>query len=170
MTERNDERTEEPPGIIIRLGRSGDVSEILEVRRRTFLHFAPGSYSAREVRTLLSDVRESDFQMMIQNQSLFIAEMPPSKSVVGCGGWLQDSVRHIYVSPDLTRRGIGSALLTTLERDFKDRTHQPSITAGVTLYARKFYEKNGYEFLGLDTDWDGSTFNRMQKRLRGNCS
>lgn len=71
----------------------------------------------------------------------------------------------MYVAPDATRSGIGSALLLVLEEDYRDRTGNDVIKAGVILYARPFYEKNGYEFLQLETDWDGSQFNRMQKRL-----
>jgi GNAT superfamily N-acetyltransferase len=100
---------------------------------------------------------------MIENRSLFVAEA--NDQVLGCGGWLQVSVRHMYVSPDVTKRGIGSALLRVLENDYRERTENDVIEAGVILYARPFYEKNGYEFLRLDTDWDGSQFNRMQKRF-----
>jgi GNAT superfamily N-acetyltransferase len=71
----------------------------------------------------------------------------------------------MYVSPEETKKGIGSALLRVLEEDYKNRTRNSIIKAGVILYARPFYEKNGYEFLKIDTDWDGSKFNRMQKKL-----
>ena len=87
------------------------------------------------------------------------------QQIAGCGGWLDDSVRHMYVSPEITKQGIGTRLLKVLEEDFEKRTHKSVIKAGVILYARPFYEKNGYEFLNIDTDWDGSKFNRMQKRL-----
>jgi GNAT superfamily N-acetyltransferase len=71
----------------------------------------------------------------------------------------------MYVSPEKTKKGIGSSLLRVLEADYKDRTRNTIIKAGVILYARPFYERNGYEFLKIDIDWDGSKFNRMQKQL-----
>jgi GNAT superfamily N-acetyltransferase len=135
----------------------------MEIRRQTFSHFAPSAYSPEEVQTLLDDVDPTEVERMIESRSLFVAV--DNFRILGSGGWLQDSVRHMYVSPDVTRRGIGSALLRALERDYRERTGKDVIEAGVILYARPFYERNGYDFLRLDTDWDGSQFNRMQKRF-----
>jgi len=149
--------------IHIRLCSTEDIPEILTIRKNTFLHFAPSSYDEKEVQTLLEDIRPSELENMIKNKSLFVAVA--ENHVLGCGGWLEDSVKHMYISPDQTKKGIGSSLLKTLEKDYKNRTQNSVIKAGVILYARLFYEKNGYEFLKLDTDWDGSKFNRMQKDL-----
>jgi GNAT superfamily N-acetyltransferase len=149
--------------LFIRLCRLEDIPRILEIREKTFKHFAPASYSPKEVETLLADINEVELIKMIDHKSLFVAEK--EHQVVGCGGWFDDSVRHMYVSPEITKQGIGTILLKVLEEDFKKRTHKLVIKAGVILYARPFYERNGYEFLNIDTDWDGSIFNRMQKRL-----
>lgn len=112
---------------------------------------------------MLEDIKPAELEEMIENKSLFVAE--DNGQVAGCGGWLGDSVRHMYVAPDMAKKGIGSTILRVLEEDYKMRTNNPMIKAGVILYARPFYEKNGYEFLKIDTDWDGSKFNRMQKEL-----
>ena len=149
--------------VIIRLCQLDDISRILEIRKRTFLHFAPSVYSPKEVKTLLGDIKTSELEEMIENKSLFVAE--ENHTIVGCGGWFRESVRHMYVSPEETKKGIGSSLLRVLEEDYKHRTNNSIIKAGVILYARPFYERNGYEFLQIDTDWDGSKFNRMQKKL-----
>jgi ribosomal protein S18 acetylase RimI-like enzyme len=149
--------------LLIRPGQLNDIPQIVEIRKRTFLHFAPSAYSPKEVQTLLEDINIADLEEMIGNKSLFVAE--EDHKIVGCGGWLGESVRHMYVSPAETKKGIGSALLRALEEDYKNRTRNSIMKAGVILYARPFYEKNGYEFLQIDTDWDGSKFNRMQKKL-----
>lgn len=148
----------------IRHGRSEDVSEILAIRRRTFQHFAPSTYSPEEVKNLLSDIKESELLVMIQNKSLFVAEK--NSQVIGCGGWLDQSVRHMYVSPEITKQGLGSKLLDYLEQDYFDRTQNQTIKAGVILYARAFYEKNGYKFLRIETDWDGSKYCQMEKHTK----
>jgi ribosomal protein S18 acetylase RimI-like enzyme len=149
--------------LLIRPCQSNDIPQILEIRKRTFSHFAPSAYSPKEVQTLLEDINVPELEEMIENKSLFVAE--ENHKIAGCGGWFGESVRHMYVSPEETKKGIGSALLRVLEEDYKNRTRNSIIKAGVILYARPFYEKNGYEFLKLDTDWDGSKFNRMQKKL-----
>lgn len=149
--------------LLIRLCQLADIPRIVEIRKRAFLHFAPSVYSPKEVKTLLEDIKIAELEEMIENKSLFVAE--ENHKVIGCGGWLGESVRHMYVFPEETKRGIGSALLRGLEEDYKKRTNNSIIKAGVILYARPFYEKNGYEFLQIDTDWDGSKFNRIQKKL-----
>ena len=147
----------------VRLCQPNDISQILEIRKKIFLHFAPSSYSPKEVQALIDDIKPSELQEMTGNKSLFVAE--ENGQVVGCGGWFGDSVRHMYVSPDMTKKGIGSVILGTLEQDYKNRSGNSVIKAGVILYTRPFYEKNEYEFIKIDTDWDGSKFNRMQKKL-----
>lgn len=87
------------------------------------------------------------------------------QNIVGCGGWLNDSVRHLYVLPEMAKRRIGSNLLQVLETDYKKRAGKPTIKAGVTLYSRLFYEKNGFVYLETATDWDGSKFCQMQKNI-----
>lgn len=148
----------------IRLARQEDIPRILEIRHRTFSHFAPSAYTQAEVRLLLDDVDPSDFERMVGQASLFVAE--EGTTVLACGGWLLDALRHMYVSPESTGAGIGTALLRVVEPDFLARSGHYVIRAGVILYARPFYEKNGYELVSLETDpRDGSRFYIMQKRL-----
>src|SRR5690349_5947802 len=103
----------------IRLGQLTDIPQLLAIRRKTFLHFAPASYSPKEVQTLLEDINPSELEEMINNKSMFVAE--ENNQIIGCGGWLEDSVRHMYISPEQTKKGIGSALLQSLETDYKNR-------------------------------------------------
>ncbi|SRR5579883_120562 len=147
----------------LRLCRFDDIPSIVEMRERTFLHFAPAVYSPQEVKTLIEDIHISELEEMIAQRSFFVAE--EGQRIVGCGGWLGEFVRHMYVSPEETKKGIGSALLRVLEEDYKNRTRNPLLKAGVILYARPFYEKHGYEFLRIETAWDGSKFNSMQKKF-----
>lgn len=148
----------------IRLARREDIPRILEIRHHTFSHFAPSAYSQAEVQLLLDDVDPSEFVRMVEQASLFVAE--DGVVVLGCGGWLLDALRHMYVSPESTRTGIGSALLRVVEPDFLARSGHDVIRAGVILYARTFYEKNGYEFVSMAADpRDGSAFYIMRKNL-----
>ena len=147
----------------IRLARVEDIPRILEIRHQTFSHFAPSAYSQAEVQLLLDDVDPSEFERMVGQANLFVAE--EGAVVLGCGGRLLDALRHMYVSPESTRRGIGSALLRVVEPDFSARSGHDAIRAGVILYARPFYERNGYEFVSLETDpRDGSQFYMMRKK------
>lgn len=67
-------------------------------------------------------------------------------------------VRHLYVRPGSQREGIGTELLRT----GIDRTESETVLVGAWAaaeWAIEFYERNGFENLGTDTDllstyWD----------------
>lgn len=82
---------------------------------------------------------------------------------MGTAGWEGENIRHVYVRPDLSKQGIGTSLLSHVESEYRIRTQKPFIRAGVILYARNFYEKNGFRVLSRERDWDGSEYYQMQK-------
>ena len=137
-----------------------DMASIAEIRRKAFARFAPLSYSAQEVETLLADLDEGQLRHMIEDKKMFVA---CEDSIVGSAGWNDDFIRHVYVDPAHTRQGIGSHLLSHAEQNYRRRTNRNEIQAGVALYAREFYEANGYAFLSEETDWDGSKYCKMRK-------
>ncbi len=137
-----------------------DIPGIADLRKRTFSYFAPQSYSQKEVETLLNDFDENHLADMIKDQRLFIIK---EEKVIACAGWDGQSIRHVYVDPDKTRQGIASYMLAYVEEDYQNRSQNSEILAGVALYARPFYEANGYVFLAEETDWDGSKYYKMKK-------
>lgn len=121
------------------------------------------AYTEQEVETLLGDVDENELFVMIQARQLFVARK--DGEVVALAGWKGSNLRHAYVDPDYTRRGIATRLLGRVEGDFRVRTHLAEITCGVVLYARPFYVANGYEVVSREKDWDGSEYFEMVKRF-----
>lgn len=60
-------------------------------------------------------------------------------------------IRHLYVRPDSQREGVGTDLLET----GIGRAASETVLVGTwkaAEWAIEFYEKNGFEFLGTDTD------------------
>ena len=51
------------------------------------------------------------------------------------------------------------------EADSRTRTGHGAIDAGVTLYARGFYEKCGYDVLSKAKAWDGNDYYVMRKEF-----
>lgn len=138
-----------------------DLPSILAIRTKTFSVYASQSYSKKEVDTLIKDVDEEHFRQMIEDKKIFI--MKDGETIIGSAGWNKSYIRHVYVDPERTRQGIASRLLAHAEKDYRRRTGENHIFAGVTLYARNFYEANDYKFVSEEIAWDGSNYLMMKK-------
>jgi GNAT superfamily N-acetyltransferase len=141
----------------------GDLGRLREIRHAAFSAHAPGAYSPEEVENLLGDLDEAELADMINEHQLFVAVA--DGEIRGLAGWRGINLRHVYVTPGAERTGTGSQLVARAERDFKKRTGASEIRVGAVLYAKGFYEANGYEVLRKDIAWDGSEFFQMIKRL-----
>jgi GNAT superfamily N-acetyltransferase len=85
---------------------------------------------------------------MIEDRQLFVAET--DGLIVGCAGWRGKYLRRVYVAPDSQGEGIGTRLVARAESDFRDRTFAAVIHVASVIYARRFYEKLGYELATED--------------------
>ena len=146
------------------LATEADVPRLLEIRYAAFAAQAPAAYSPREVETLLADVDPDELRAMATDGRLFTA-LTGEGVIVGVAGWQGDWLRHVYVDPAYTRRGIATALLARVEADVRARTGPGRIRAGVALHALPFYRAAGYELERLATAWDGSSYAEMVKPL-----
>jgi len=135
-----------------------DVPRFLEIRHAAFADQAPAAYSPREVETLLGDVDEGELREMIAAGRLYVARL--DHRVVGLAGWQDGRLRHVYVDPAYTRRGVASALLRCVEANVGGE-----IRAGVALHAEPFYLANGYRVVRRGTAWDGSAYLEMVKTM-----
>ena len=145
----------------IRPAMINDIPSIISVRTAAFKHYAPSFYDATQVATLLSDYSLDEFRFLTENAQMFVCE--DGENLLGTAGWRDENIRHVYVLPERSRKGIGKLLLAHAENDYRLRTRKASINAGVILYAKGFYEKNGYRLLSRERYWDGSEFYKMQK-------
>lgn len=134
----------------------GDLARVLQLRHDGFSAHAPRRYTAEEVQTLLNDVDPVELELMIEHRQLFVTT--ENDRIVGCAGWKDANLRHVYVDPAETRRGIGTMLVRHVENDFHLRTGLPRIRAGVGLQAENFYRSIGYELDQHATAADGSSY------------
>lgn len=139
------------------------VPEIVDLRRRAFLHQAPRHYTPREVENLLSDYSVAELDGMVSDRRLFAALN--GMRLLGCCGWHAGHIRHLYVDPDSFRSGIGSRLLDHAIADYVARTRSPVVDVGSIVYARRFYESNGFHVVLEKRAWDGSRYFLMRRRL-----
>ncbi|WFA08968.1 GNAT family N-acetyltransferase [Tissierella sp. Yu-01] len=59
-----------------------------------------------------------------------------------------NEIVSIYISPDSLHQGFGSQLITFALSELDYETEIKLIVMNANKYARKFYEKNGFEFNG----------------------
>jgi GNAT superfamily N-acetyltransferase len=140
-----------------------DLVRILEIRHDGFSAHAPRSYTAQEVQTLLDDVDPAELLAMIERDQLFVVRL--QGRVVGCAGWKDANLRHVYVDPAQARQGIGTALVQHVEAEFFRQTGLLRIKAGVGFQAENFYRALGYEVDQRATAFDGSGYFIMSHRL-----
>jgi GNAT superfamily N-acetyltransferase len=126
----------------------------------TIQHAAPAAlaYSAQEVENLLGDVDEDELREMIRNRQVFIVRT--GGRVVGLAGWKGPYLRHVYVDPGHTRRGIGTMLLSRVEADFRShrsgrdqgrrRPAGRALLPGQRLRARRAGEGLGRQRIPVD--------------------
>ena len=147
--------------MLIRVAESGDTEAVVALRYAALSASAPSVYSAREVVELLDGLDVDELRAMIEDRQLFVAET--DGLIVGCAGWRGTYLRHVYIAPDLQREGVGTRLVARAESDFRDRTSAAVIHVASVIYARRFYEKLGYELAtkersGSEPFWMKKTF------------
>ena len=91
--------------MLVRPADVGDLERVKAVRHAAFTAHAPSAYSPQEVLNLLADLDGDELLDMVNERQLFVAEV--HGNVVGCAGWRGEMLRHVYVSPESGRSGIG---------------------------------------------------------------
>jgi GNAT superfamily N-acetyltransferase len=147
----------------VRVATITDLERVKKIRYDAFSMHAPSTYTPQEVRNLLGDLDEAELVAMIDDRQLLVAV--DDGELRGVAGWRDKNLRHVYVAPGSERTGIGSHLVAVVEQDFRARTAETEIQVNSVLYARGFYEADGYEVASRDTAWDGSEFIKMTKTL-----
>ena len=131
--------------MLIRVAEAGDIEAVEALRHAALSASAPSAYSPREVVELLDNLDVDELPAMVKGKKLFVAET--DGRIVGCAGWRGEYLRHVYVAPDSERGGLGTRLVTRAESDFRDRRPAAEIHVASVIYARRFYEKLGYELV-----------------------
>lgn len=137
---------------------------ILSLRHAAFSHHAPQSYTQQEVDNLLEDVDQDELAGLIAAGQLLVAQ-DSTGCIIGSAGWQTNLIRHVYVRPDVGRCGVGATLLRSVEQLAAQDHSIEQLELGTGLYARGFYERQGYTLLEERRAWDDSLYCWMIKPL-----
>jgi GNAT superfamily N-acetyltransferase len=130
--------------VLVRPARESDIDTIVDVHLASFrgLTFLPLVHTDQEIRDWLRDE-------MLPSHELWVAEA--EGRVTGYAALKGDLLGHLYVRPDLQRRGVGTALLDVVKQERPGGFHFWVFQQNES--ARRFYESHGCRLVELG---DGS--------------
>ena len=155
--------------MIIRRLREQDAQAVSELIITTIRISNVGDYPADLMEEL---VKTQTSEHVLQRASwthFYVAE--EAGAIVGCGAigpyWGKEdesSLFSIFVYPDHQGKGIGRAIVETLEKDeFALRAKRIEIPASIT--GLPFYQKMGYSFKDSKTEPDDERLYRLEKHV-----
>jgi len=133
-----------PPGVAIRAGTTGDAPLICRVHEESIRGLGPRAYSRAEVESWVTGLQPDRYAwgMTHGGYAYFVAEVPGT-GVIGFCCYAAGEVAALYILPQWTGRGIGSALLGRAERDIEAAGHE-RIRVVAALNSVGFYLARGY--------------------------
>ena len=150
--------------IEIRLAKSEDSEDILELQANSLKILSSQDYNPRQIESLIRSQKSARFI----NEIIFVAE--GNNRLVGFASLLVHTAQigAMFVHPDFVRQGIGTRLITAIESAAIEKRYK-TIYVVSSLSAVKFYQANGYEVIGQLGLWsDNKTWipcSNMRKQL-----
>ncbi|MBG9981413.1 GNAT family N-acetyltransferase [Facklamia sp. DSM 111018] len=147
--------------IIMRKALHSDINQIIEICSNSYLDTYHLIYTREEINSVISEFyNENRIKKEIINnnrewQGYYVAET--NKRVVGCigGGMISNKDAEIfvlYLDLKYKNRGIGTMLirfLTTIQKETYNAKKQYVSVTQSNLSAIRFYEKNGFNIIGI---------------------
>lgn len=138
----------------IRTATPADAEAVRQVHRASIEGLGPSAYTPEQVEAWARGCESADYIASITSDDLSIVAEDAGgllgfgtlcfESPSGYEASVDAEITGVYVRPSVTRNGVGTALLETIEQEARERDFQ---TLGLTasLNAVPFYEYHGYE-------------------------
>ena len=131
----------------LRGGTTDDADAIFRVHRSSILTLGRTAYRPEECESWAVGLSPKKYidAMTVGGETYFVIEM--QGEVVGFCSFKGDEVIGLYVDPSSSRRGVGSLLLSAVEKEiFTARIS--TIRLNAALSALKFYQEQGFSEVG----------------------
>ena len=128
----------------VRRAREEDAQGVWRVHLSAIRGVAHSHYTPEEVEAWASPRGPEHYAEAIRNKEFYVAE--EGDAVVGFGTLNpgENEIEAVYVSPEVVRRGVGSAILRRLEERAR-ALGLNSLKMDASLNAVPFYRSAGYE-------------------------
>lgn len=140
---------------IVREAARSDAESVASIHEKSIRELAPAAYSRDVVSAWAADKDPDTYQIESDETYFLVAEI--NDRIVGFGELrpeaeeyfqadVEGEIRAIYVHPDTSRRGVGTAIYQKLESEAK-RVQLDSLGLWASINAREFYESLGFEIV-----------------------
>jgi N-acetylglutamate synthase-like GNAT family acetyltransferase len=128
----------------VRRAKEEDSEGIWRVHMRAIRDIANSHYTPEEIEAWAGPRKPEHYVESIRNSEFYVAE--EDGNVIGFGtlNYKQNEIEAVYVSPEVVRRRVGSAILRRLEERARDLGLK-SLKMDASLNAVPFYRSAGYE-------------------------
>ncbi|TWV53633.1 GNAT family N-acetyltransferase [Streptomyces misionensis] len=130
--------TTDPDGFRLRLAQPADAAAITAVflaSRAAALPYLPRLYSDEQTHAFIEAV-------VLPSCAVWVAELGDPARIVGFAALDKTVLDHLYLHPDVRRRGIGTALLETVKEASPGELSLHCFQRNAA--ARAFYERHGF--------------------------
>ena len=135
-----------PPGVTIRAGTTGDAPFIRRVHEDSIRGLGTKAYSRAEVESWVAGLQPNHYAWGMTHGGViyFVAEAPGT-GVIGFCCYVAGEVLALYILPEWTGRGIGTALLGRAEGAIEaagyDLAHLVAALTSVSFYCARGYRE-----------------------------
>ncbi len=132
------------PRFRIRRGRPSDAAALYAVHERAVRVLGRRVYSDSQVESWVHGTSPDCYlRAMHDDGEAFEVAVSRLRGIVGFCGRKDQEIRSLYVDPDWSRLGVGSALLQRAEAMIAAEGHD-KVVIGASLVGLPFYELHGY--------------------------
>lgn len=139
----------------VRNATPADAETIREIHRASIERLGLAAYTQEQVDAWARGCESADYEKPITSDEFYFIVAEDDNEILGFGSLCFDApseyeafaaveITGVYVHPSVTRSGVGTALLTSLEQEARGRGNQ-TIGLSASLNAVPFYEHHGYE-------------------------
>ncbi len=132
------------PRYRLRPGKPSDAQGLFAVHDRAVRELARGVYSESQVESWVQGNNPERYvAAMREDGERFLVAVARLRGIVGFCAYKDEEVRSLYIDPDWSRLGVGSALLKRAEAAIGEAGHA-KVVIGASLVGLPFYESRGY--------------------------
>ena len=135
--------------VTVRPLRDDEIRLYLELHERAIRGLAASHYSPADIEGWVVPATDENLRRLTCNadrEISFLAELHGNPVGIGALVVEKSELRAVYVAPEGSRRGCGSALVREIERTARDNK-LTRLTLHASLNAEPFYVSLGYEVL-----------------------
>jgi len=137
------------PRYRLRSGKPSDAPGLYAVHERAIRELGRGVYTETQVESWAEgNSPERYVKAMRDEGEVFEVAVARLRGIVGFCSHKDQEVRSLYVDPDWSRLGLGTALLQRAEASIATAGHD-KVVIGASLVGLPFYEQHGYSVVKL---------------------